>query len=159
MRSYHGNRCPSSSWVPGLLPSCFLRASRWDLRREAFFRAVSQCRPDQSLSRVSTLPPEAGPYPSSLEPPSQALRQLSVQTRPVHPFAHRFGKCLAPMLCAGPQPGAGDIAQCPKPLKAGVPWGEPTQAGRQKPCKVLLKRPSQPGDRLLATGHPQRTLY
>lgn len=121
-----GHRCPGSAWVPGLLPSCFSRASRWDLMVRSSFQCgpQAQARPQhlRSAHPASALSPRAsstGPKAASFYNPAHS--SICTHTQQI---------CLALMLCASPWPGAGDTVQCPRPLRTGNPWGDPIQSIR-----------------------------
>lgn len=93
-----GHRCPGSAWVPGLLPSCFSRASRWDLMVRSSFQCgpQAQARPQhlRSAHPASALSPRAS---------STGPKAASFYNRLIHPFARTLNKyvlhsCCVPVL-------------------------------------------------------------
>lgn len=70
---------------------------------------------------------------------SLALSYIRIHIRQIH---------IAFVLVASPGPGAGDTVQCPRPLRAGSPWGDPTPSTRAVIVKVLLK--TGPGNRCVS---------
>lgn len=95
------------------------------------------------------LPREEGLQPSALEPPSQACRLFPSKTQLMRPLAFTFRKCLTPVLCAHPWPGARDTVPHPSPGEGGH------SAGR-----IHTKRESRVHARFCsADPHSQETLF